>query len=162
MADKDFPVRASATKTILVAADDQGIRALAERILATKGYTVLSAGNADEALAIASDTRQTTNLLVVDHDTPRLNGTELLSRLRSLRPDVPAVLIAGDPASAEPARHETYFIPKPFDVTAVRSTRSLDSPGLQDRLRSLRTFSARTMLCVPLILAETFPSSSLK
>jgi CheY-like chemotaxis protein len=109
-------------KTVLVVDDDQAICTLAKWILTTGGYQVLSAGNANDALSIARDTRQDLHLLVTDYNMPEMNGIDLVAQLRLLRPGTPAVIMTGDPAATDPVQRHAFLLCKPFNVKTLLYT----------------------------------------
>ncbi len=73
------------TETILLVEDDESLRDLATIVLKKLGYTVHSAANGIEALAMA-DRNGEYSLLLTDVVMPQMSGKELADRLRSSRP----------------------------------------------------------------------------
>jgi CheY-like chemotaxis protein len=78
---------------ILVVEDDELFRRSLVTYLSSLGYTVLTAGSAEEALARAS--RQRIDALITDLHLPLMNGIELARALRGEKQDLPAILISG-------------------------------------------------------------------
>lgn len=76
------------TETVLLAEDDQGVRRIAREFLKMKGYQVLEASNAAEAIRIAQESPDHIDLLLTDIVMPGLKGEELVERVTSIRPDV--------------------------------------------------------------------------
>ena len=106
------------TETVLLAEDDQGVRRIAREFLKMKGYQVLEAGNAAEALQIARDCPGPIHLLLTDIVMPGLKGEELVERVMSIRPDLKVLYMS---AYTEDAivnlgilAPGTNFIEKPF------------------------------------------------
>jgi CheY-like chemotaxis protein len=66
--------------TVLLADDDQQMRRLVRGVLEREGFTVLEAGDGIEALD--SLAQHAVDLLILDHDMPRLNGLGVLEELR--------------------------------------------------------------------------------
>jgi CheY-like chemotaxis protein len=106
------------TETVLLAEDDQGVRNVAREFLKMKGYRVLEAGNATEAIRIAQESTETIHLLLTDIVMPGLKGEELVARVTSIRPDVKVLYMS---AYTEDAivnlgilAPGTNFIEKPF------------------------------------------------
>ena len=75
---------------ILVADDEAAIRFTMEILLRRQGYTVTSATNGTEALALIE--QQRFELLLLDLKMPGRSGLEVAQRARDLQP-APAVLI---------------------------------------------------------------------
>jgi CheY-like chemotaxis protein len=91
-----------------------------------QGYTVLEAGDGEEALAIADATPCLT-LLVTDVVMPAMDGGELATRLRDCVPGIPVFFVSGytDGALADDGAPATAFLPKPFmsaELTAAVRT----------------------------------------
>ena len=116
------------TETVLLVEDDEMVRELSRKILATHGYTVLEAGSADEACLLGSRYSGVIHLLLTDVVMPNMNGLELSKLLQSERPDLKTLFMSGytDNVIAHHGILEsgTNFLSKPFTVaslaTAVR------------------------------------------
>ncbi len=91
------PPRATrGTETVLLVEDDASVRELATRVLASDGYRVLEAASADEALAIAHETKaDAIDLVLSDVVMPGMSGIEMWQRLRELRRDMRVLWISG-------------------------------------------------------------------
>lgn len=121
---------------ILLAEDDDQIRAMMKTALERKGYTVTSAVNGIEAAAIlASTPPDRIHLLIADLLMPRdLNGLELSEHLRERYPTVRTLYISGYSAEQRPADLTlppgAPFLAKPFSIQALLTTvrRCLDAP----------------------------------
>jgi CheY-like chemotaxis protein len=121
------PLRATSgkgiTATVLLAEDDPAIRELIGRTLQQRGYTVLPAPQAREALAIAAEYPEEIHLLVTDIVMPDLNGRELAEQLRQFRPEVKVLYVTG--YFAHPAAEiselsaSERFLEKPFTAEAL-------------------------------------------
>ena len=72
--------------------DDQAVRRATERALVSRGFSVLAANNAEEALSFSG---QSFDAVVVDLVMPGLAGDSLVERLRERRGLLPAVLLTG-------------------------------------------------------------------
>jgi len=105
--------------------DDEAISALAlERFLARKGYRVSVAGNGHQALALHQ--ADPVDAVVTDMRMPKMDGGELLRRLRADRPALPAVVVtgymAGDPQAAGLDSPRTRLMTKPVDPVDLLKT----------------------------------------
>src|SRR6266566_4489741 len=67
---------------VVIADDDDSVRAVIARILRDGGYTVLEARSSDEALALGDDLK----LLVADLVMPSTGGVELADTMRARIP----------------------------------------------------------------------------
>ncbi len=118
------------TETLLLVEDDQGLRELAYRILHRCGYTVLSAGNAEDAVRLCSHQGGSINLLVTDIVMPGANGPELSRRLTALHPDIKTLYMSGYTSGGIPhdaaSNRGTAFLQKPFtEDMLTRSVREI-------------------------------------
>jgi two-component system, cell cycle sensor histidine kinase and response regulator CckA len=103
---------------VLLAEDDETLRALAREILTLQGYSVLEARGAEEALQIAEEWNGPIQLLLTDVVMPRMNGRHLAELLLVRRPDLKVLFMSGYVDSAI-VRHGvlepgTHFLRKPF------------------------------------------------
>ena len=83
------------TETILVVEDEAGVRELACQFLRVKGYTVLEAQGGQQALDIAGKYPGPIHLLLSDMVMPKMNGGELASHLKAIRPDIRVAFMSG-------------------------------------------------------------------
>jgi len=95
--DGDADENISKRPTLLIVEDDSRSRSLEVKMLSGRGYRVLEAGCAGEALRLAGDTT-TIDLLLVDFCLPDLDGLELSRRFSAIHPQTPVLLISGSPA----------------------------------------------------------------
>ena len=79
---------------VLVVDDEEGIRMLERRVLEAEGYTVIEAGSGLEAIALLATGAQA-DLLLADLDMPELGGDEMVSRVRTTRPDLKVLYVTG-------------------------------------------------------------------
>jgi signal transduction histidine kinase/CheY-like chemotaxis protein len=104
--------------TILLAEDDHALRALAERVLLSSGYTVLTARSGAHALEIAQGHRGPIHLAISDVVMPDLSGPVFVERLRLARPEVRVLFVSGYTDDEVMKRGvlagETAFLQKPF------------------------------------------------
>ena len=92
--EKHSPVP-QGTETILVVEDESGVRELACQFLRVKGYTVLEASGGQQALDIALQHPGTIHLLLSDMVMPKMNGGELATRLKEIRPEIGVAFMSG-------------------------------------------------------------------
>src|SRR5437899_3130948 len=109
------PVRRTAT--VLIAEDEEAVRELASEFVSSAGYTVLTAKDGVEALAIAERSDDPIQLLITDVVMPKMRGPELAKRLRALHPDLRIVYMSGyleyNSGNGQ-FLEEGFFLQKPF------------------------------------------------
>ena len=118
--------------TILVADDDAGIRTVINQALQRAGYQVRDAADAAGLWQMVSAGEG--NLVVTDVILPDENVFDLLPRIKSLRPELPVVVMSAQNnvltaiAAAEGGAYE--YLPKPFDLRELTSIvqRALAAP----------------------------------
>jgi len=91
--DEAGPV-AGGRERILLAEDEELVRELAQRILESVGYTVLTVADGAEALAVFADQGERIQLVILDAIMPRMTGLQVLEAIRQVR-DVPVLFITG-------------------------------------------------------------------
>jgi PAS domain S-box-containing protein len=121
-------------ETILVVDDEETIRLLVQDILEDLGYSVLSAGDGFEAVALYRERIGTIGLVILDMAMPGMGGRETFEKLKELNPQVRAILSTGysedERARQMLAMGVKSFVQKPYriDDLALAVRRVLDSP----------------------------------
>lgn len=122
---------------VLVVDDDRSIVRLCQKILERASFVVLPANSPEEAIGILQ--REKVDLLLVDIRMPEMDGFELTSQARKIRPDLAVLLMTGHGTveTAITALHRGVdgLILKPFESTTelVEKCRQI----LQDRAQRL-------------------------
>jgi PAS domain S-box-containing protein len=115
---------ATGTETILVVEDEEGVRSLVRVALASGGYHVLEAKDAETAMALCADHSGPIHLLLTDVVMPQMSGPALAKRLIAIRHDIKVLYMSGytDDAVVHHGvlSHDTPFIQKPFSPVALR------------------------------------------
>ena len=101
--------------TILLVEDEPFVRDATRRILQTAGFQVLSAADAQEALATYEHAEGNIDLLMTDIVLPGRSGTELVQDLR-LRSSATEVLLTSGYGESGIQCEESgaHFLPKPY------------------------------------------------
>lgn len=111
-------------KTILIADDDQDVRAcIAMRFVRNPHFRILEAGSGQDALDLAR--QEPPDVVILDWAMPGLNGIELLKALREnpATAGTPVIMMTGKDESSELAQARAlgvlaYFV-KPFDLVEL-------------------------------------------
>jgi CheY-like chemotaxis protein len=111
------------TLRVLLAEDDDDLRALTARTLRKNGHQVFEAGCAEKALEIFASQRGAFDTLVSDVVMPDKSGVTLADEVRKIKPEIDVILMSGyidDKVHIDTIRTKGYkFIYKPFDVDAL-------------------------------------------
>ncbi|MBC7784083.1 MAG: PAS domain S-box protein [Burkholderiales bacterium] len=125
------------TETILLVEDEDGVRALARKILHSCGYHLLEARDGKEAVTLAEGYEKRIHLLLTDVVMPLLGGRQLAEQLEITRPGIRVLFLSGYTDDAV-VRHgilqaEVAFLQKPFSPIALaQKVRDvLDGPAAQ-------------------------------
>jgi CheY-like chemotaxis protein len=78
------------------------------------GHKVLSASSGHQALEVILSEPEV-SLLVTDQMMPGMSGSELIVRLASARPWIPAILATGFGEGPDLPDHQAIRLPKPYD-----------------------------------------------
>jgi CheY-like chemotaxis protein len=105
----------SRKQTVLVVDDDAVLRDIMARALTDEGFDVLTAGDGEQALAIASTLGGQLALVVTDIRMAGMDGLELASRLACLEFPPPVLFISGFTAERN---IPGPLLTKPFGPTA--------------------------------------------
>jgi len=124
-------------KRILVTDDDKQTRDLVATFLGYKGYTVLQACDAIEALEKIES--GDIDLVVTDVMMPKVNGLEFIKRVKAVRPEIVAIVYSafGSNAMTENLLKAGafFYLEKPFDLEELDSIvqRGFEHHALQSR-----------------------------
>ena len=80
-------------RRLLIVDDEANIQRSIKRICRSKGYKVLFASNAEEALALME--RTPIEVVVSDQLMPGMNGTEMFAKIKETFPDTVRILLTG-------------------------------------------------------------------
>jgi PAS domain S-box-containing protein len=120
------------TERVLVLEDDDVLRTLVCRALASGGYTVLEASR--PSVAVARLAANEVDLLVTDLILPEESGWSLYRRLAAQRPTLRVLIMSGFAATPDPSLStlpaDVPFLPKPFAPhdLLVKARQALDGP----------------------------------
>jgi two-component system cell cycle sensor histidine kinase/response regulator CckA len=111
---------------VLLVEDEAPVRAFAGRALRLRGYTVLEAADAEEALTLLDDPGLEVDVFVTDVVMPGMDGPAWVRQAREARPNARVVFMSGyaeDSLSEDQARiPNSVFLPKPFSLNQLAET----------------------------------------
>jgi len=129
-------------RRVLVIDDDPAIVRLLRTILVREGFEVSGAEDGEAGLARAS--LEKPDLVVLDFELPKLDGIEVLTRLKVDAPDLPIVMLTGhdDIKLAVRAMQlgACHYVTKPFDPDEITVVvrRALEMRALTTEILDLR------------------------
>lgn len=111
---------------VLLVEDEAPVRAFASRALRLRGYTVLEADSAENALAMLDDPELIVDVFVTDVIMPGMNGPTWVREALIDRPNTRVIFVSGyaEDAFGEdvPQIEHSIFLPKPFSLNELTST----------------------------------------
>ncbi|WP_300066229.1 ATP-binding protein [uncultured Ruegeria sp.] len=108
---------------VLLVEDEAPVRAFATRALRLKGYTVLEAESAEDALRLLEDPDLNVDVFVTDVVMPGMDGPTWVRQAMETRPDTRVVFVSGYTEGAfgdnGPEIANSTFLPKPFSLNQL-------------------------------------------
>ncbi len=100
-------------KVILCVDNNEQTLSVRTFLLETRGYRVIAATNAQQALEVLERTAQgALDLLIADLLLPGMDGNELVRRAKQMHPALPALIVSGTVAAQDRALAADAFLPK--------------------------------------------------
>ena len=133
----------TALRKVLVVDDDPVVRKSFDRVLSSKGYAVITAGNGEEALRKLNEEKY--DVVYTDVRMPGMRGLEVAEQVKARKPWTPVVIITGYGTEAAEARAKaagvSSFLHKPLSPEMIEG-------------------SARDVLADPAASAELFTAAA--
>ena len=111
---------------VLLVEDEAPVRTFASRALRMRGYTVIEAASAEDALKRLEDPALEVDVFVTDVVMPGMDGPSWVRKALENRPNVRVIFVSGyaeDALSEDQARiPNSVFLPKPFSLNDLAST----------------------------------------
>ena len=111
---------------ILLVDDDPSVLDVAREMLEHLGFSVLTAANGQEALALFDDRPKEIDLVITDLTMPKMGGVDLVQALRQRSPQAKIVIMAGYLLAADAdelmARNIRDWLLKPLQLEQLAET----------------------------------------
>lgn len=107
-------------KMLLCIDDSQAVLDYEKRILERSGYVVVTEASARRGLRLA--TIFSFDAVLLDYHMPEMNGHQLASEIRRLRPDTPVVMFSGSEIPEETRQLVDAVVPKTDYPSALLPT----------------------------------------
>ena len=109
------------SKVILLVEDNGIVRDYARFCIEDQGFTVLSAGSAEQALAIFETSAVNIDLMVADLNLPAMSGLQLAVHARCRNPHLKVLFVSGAERtdSTSLLEHNVDFLQKPYTSSAL-------------------------------------------
>jgi len=105
------------TPPILLVEDDEMMRETVRLLLEQDGWTILTATNGAEGLAVAREHKYELSLVIADLVMPVMSGREMVREMRSEQPGVRIIIMSGYDNFAitnDPYTDGLLWLEKPF------------------------------------------------
>ncbi len=115
-------VGATPSLRILVVEDDPIPRRVLTAALKNLGHTVMVASGGEEALVLVDDATTPIGLVISDLVMPGMSGSDLVRRIKAVRPEVPILIMSGYAPGDLPEQVAGLglpFLEKPFTQTSL-------------------------------------------
>jgi len=111
---------------VLLVEDEAPVRAFASRALKMRGFTVIEAENAEEALRLLEDDQLLVDVFVTDVIMPGIDGPSWVRQALQARPNTRVVFVSGYSEESLTQDREripnSVFLPKPFSLSELTAT----------------------------------------
>ncbi|HTR45520.1 MAG TPA: sigma-54 dependent transcriptional regulator [Thermodesulfovibrionales bacterium] len=127
---------------VLIVDDEEGIRESLSGILEDEGYHVVAIGSGEEAVRVVKE--QAVDLVFLDIWLPKMDGIETLREIKSLRKELPVIMISGHGNIEVAVKATTMgaydFLEKPLSLERVLLSlrRALEKITIEKENRALK------------------------
>ena len=97
--------------TVLLIDDEEMVINISEMMLKNLGYKVLKAHSGSEGVQLFEENQSKIDLIISDLEMPKMNGEEVMDKLRAIDPQIKVMLSSG----ALTDRDEQYVMNKGFN-----------------------------------------------
>jgi PAS domain S-box-containing protein len=120
-------------RNILLVDDHEGVRATTAAMLEDLGHQVTTAADGEHVSELIRDARlDSIDFIISDYAMPLVSGSEVIRKLRTLKPGLPGIIISGyaDKAAISGAPEGVIVVAKPFTPNQLQDAiAAAASPG---------------------------------
>ncbi len=113
------PISKGRGEVILFIDDEASLRDLAEEILSSSGYKVMTAGSGESGLSIYKEKMPSISAVILDLIMPGMGGKNCLQHILEINPSAKVIICSGysldDPETDEILKKAVCFIKKPYN-----------------------------------------------
>jgi len=116
------PAVASKDAAILIIDDDQSINEVLSEVLNGFGYATFTASDSQDGIELFEQQKDEIKLVISDVAMPKLNGHEVMQKIRAIKPKMPFIFMTGyQDSSVDEAvlSDKTQVMLKPFDYVEL-------------------------------------------
>ena len=110
-------------KTILLIDDEETVINISEMMLKRLGYNVLKAHSGYEGLKLFKENKSKIDLIISDFEMPKMNGKEVMDKLREIEPQIKIMLSSGALTDADEKTVMNIgfngFLKKPYNINTL-------------------------------------------
>jgi CheY-like chemotaxis protein len=125
--NREFEAKIDSTpeqdKTILLIDDEEIVINISEMMLKRLGYRVLKAHNGYEGLQLFEENKSKIDLIISDLEMPKMNGKEVMDKIREIDPQIKVMLSSGALTDADEKnvmnKGFNGFIKKPYNMNTL-------------------------------------------
>ena len=110
------------TETLLIVDDEPSVRSMQSSLLTRCGYTILTAQDGEEGVAVLDREKEEIDLVLLDLSMPRMSGLQALSRMRTIKPGIKVIVQTGYIDEVIGLEETVEVIAKPFQVRNLLAT----------------------------------------
>ena len=110
-------------KTILLIDDEEMVINISEMMLKRLGYRVLKAHSGYEGLQLFEENKSEIDLIISDLEMPKMNGKEVMDKIREINPEIKVLLSSGALTDADEKnvinKGFNGFLKKPYNLKTL-------------------------------------------
>lgn len=111
---------AGSGESVLVVEDDDFVRSIIVSALDEEGYCTIEVEDGQIAVEQVEKCAPQLSMVILDLDLPKIHGSVVLERIRQLRPDLPVMIVTGNPDNSAFGKQQdavTHLVNKPFQIS---------------------------------------------